>query len=73
LYGIDDAFAKLNYRTVGQIFSEYHPRDERPIVSGDLEGVHFELYAGGSVDREKQRSRRQGEGRPSRQKPKKKP
>jgi hypothetical protein len=43
-YGAKAAYERLNNRTVAQIFAEYQPRDVRPLATGEVDGVRYELY-----------------------------
>jgi hypothetical protein len=43
-YGIEGAYERMNNRTVSQIFAEYRPLDVKPIASGEVDGVRYELY-----------------------------
>ena len=43
-YGMEGLLQRLNNRTVAQIFAEYQPRDLRPLASGEVDDVRFELY-----------------------------
>jgi hypothetical protein len=43
-YGLDGMDQRMNDRTVAQIFAEYQPVDVKPLATGEVEGVRYELY-----------------------------
>lgn len=49
-YGMDDACKRMNGRSVSQIFAEYQPVDVKPVVSGEVDGVRYNLYKGSRPD-----------------------
>jgi len=42
--------ARVNNRTVSQIFAEYQAVDAKPLASGEVDGVRYELYDAPSPD-----------------------
>jgi hypothetical protein len=45
-YGFDGVYQRMNGRTVAQIFSEYQGVDVKPIASGEVDGMRYNLYEG---------------------------
>jgi hypothetical protein len=43
-HGFEGAQRRLNNRTVAQILAEYEPLDVKPVASGEVDGVRYELY-----------------------------
>ena len=43
-YGFEGTYARMNNRSVAQIFAEYEPVEVKPIASGEMDGVRYELY-----------------------------
>ena len=43
-YGFEGAHSRLNNRSVSQIFAEYQSDDEKPIASGEIDGMRYRLY-----------------------------
>lgn len=42
-YGIEEAYKRLNNRTVAQILAD-RPIDVKPVAAGEKEGLRYELY-----------------------------
>jgi hypothetical protein len=43
-YGLEGGYQRMNNRTVAQILTEYEEADVKPIVSGESDGVRWNLY-----------------------------
>src|SRR4051794_18119501 len=43
-YGEEEAFNRANNRTVSQLLAEYETKIEKPIASGEIDDVRYELY-----------------------------
>src|SRR5262245_59921565 len=43
-FGHQGVFERMNNRTISQIMAEYEPGQIRPVVSGETEGVRYDLY-----------------------------
>jgi hypothetical protein len=44
-YGLEGAWERLNNRSVATVLSEYTPSsEEKPIASGEKEGLRYELF-----------------------------
>jgi hypothetical protein len=43
-YGLDGQYQRMNNRTVAQIFAEYQRTELKPIASGEMDSVRYELY-----------------------------
>ena len=53
-YGIEGLYQRVNNRTVAEILAEYSPTDDvTPIVSGEVDGLRYELYEPPTVDRKR--------------------
>jgi hypothetical protein len=53
-YGPEGAFERMNNRSLAQVIAEYQEPGMRPVTSGELDGVRYELYD--SPGREDQRA-----------------
>jgi hypothetical protein len=43
-YGFEGAYKRLNNRSVTQILAEFQDVESKPIVSGELDGIRYELH-----------------------------
>jgi hypothetical protein len=43
-YGLEGVYARMNNRTLSQIFAEFQPVEIKPIASGEEDGVQWALY-----------------------------
>jgi endonuclease/exonuclease/phosphatase (EEP) superfamily protein YafD len=43
-YGVVATCQRMNNRTVAEILAEYQPDDVKPIASGEMDGVRYQLY-----------------------------
>src|SRR5262249_807302 len=43
-YGLEGTYERMNGRSGRQIFAEYQSEDVKPIVSGQIDGMRYELY-----------------------------
>jgi hypothetical protein len=54
-FGTEEAYERLNDRTLSQIFAEYHPEEREIVASGEIDGVRYTVYeapAGPATDDE---------------------
>ena len=43
-YDLNGAFERMNNRSLAQIIAEYQEPDMKPVASGEVDGVRYELF-----------------------------
>ena len=52
-YDLEGTFHRMNNRTVSQILADFQEMDIKPIATGEIDGVRFDLYGAPTDDKPK--------------------